>query len=154
MSKKIISAGLLMYRQIANKIEFYIVHPGGPFWAHKDIGAWSIPKGLVDDEDELLLTTAKREFNEETGFSAEGDFIELGEVTLKSRKRIVAWAFKKDIGDTELASNSFTMEWPPKSGKMTEFAEVDRGGYFSEAEAREKLNPAQVDFIDRLLAKL
>lgn len=149
-----ISAGLLMYRSRPEGIECYIVHPGGPFWAKKDEGAWSIPKGLIEEVDEDYLKTAQREFTEETGFSVEGPFIDLGEVTLKSRKRVVAWAFAGDIGDALPTSNLFTMEWPPRSGQEKEFPEIDRGGYFPPGEAKLKLNPAQAVFIDRLLAQI
>ena len=103
---KSLSAGLLMFRMIDGQPEFYLVHPGGPFWSKKDEGIWSIPKGLAE-EGELMLDAAKREFEEETGFTALGPFLELGEAKLKSGKRILAWGFERDVGDAELRSNAF-----------------------------------------------
>ncbi len=126
-----------------------LVNPGGPFWARKDQGAWSIPKGLFDDT-ENALHAAKREFNEETGLEADGAFVELGEVKQPGGKIVHAWALEKDLDVTEIKSNSFTMEWPKNSGKMREYPEIDRAGWFGMDEARTKLLKGQVAFLDRL----
>ena len=126
-----------------------LVHPGGPFWARKDEGAWSIPKGILD-ENENALDAAKREFNEETGLEADGDFIELGEVKQPSGKIVHAWALEKNLDVTEIQSNSFTIEWPKNSGKMTEYPEIDKAGWFSLDEARTKILKGQLALLDRL----
>ncbi|EUC01472.1 NUDIX hydrolase [Rhizobium sp. CF080] len=146
------SAGLLIFRQAAGDPEVFLVHPGGPFWARKDEGAWSIPKGLVDEgEDEL--TAAKREVFEEVGARMEGDFEWLGEYRQPGGKRVLAWSIEADINATAIVSNTFTMEWPPKSGLMKEFPEVDRAGWFSLDEAERKILKGQqqilVDFAAR-----
>lgn len=149
------SAGILIYRRQGASIEVLLVHPGGPFWARKDAGAWSIPKGLVEDGDEDHPAAAAREFFEETGFPCpEGEKLDLGEVKMKSGKLIHAWAVEGDLDATQLKSNVFPMEWPPKSGKTQDFPEIDRGQYFSLDEARLKLHPSQIPFIDRLLELL
>lgn len=125
------------------------MHPGGPFWAKKDAGAWSIPKGEVaPGEDEL--STAKREFEEELGFPPQGELIPLGSVTLKSGKVVRAWAFEGDCDPKAIKSNTFTVEWPPRSGRRQEFPEVDRAGFFSLEEARKKINPGLAELLDRL----
>ena len=126
-----------------------LVHPGGPFWARKDEGAWSIPKGILD-ENEDPLDAAKREFNEETGLEADGDFIELGEVKQPSGKIVHAWALEKDLDVREIQSNSFTMEWPKNSGKIREYPEIDRAGWFGLDEARTKILKGQLALLDRL----
>ena len=145
-----ISAGLLMYRTRNGALVVLLVHPGGPFWRTKDLGAWSIPKGETEiDEDPLLA--ARREFKEETGFAPRGDFISLGDVRLKSGKIIHAWAFQGDCDPTLLKSNVFSLEWPPKSGKFIDVPEVDQAAFFSMAVARTKINPAQATFLDRLV---
>jgi predicted NUDIX family NTP pyrophosphohydrolase len=148
------SAGILMYRAAGSGRELLLVHPGGPFWAKKDEGAWSIPKGeYAPDEDPL--TAAKREFAEELGsVSPEGDYLDLGEVVQPSRKRLVVFAIEGDFDPATLTSNLFEMEWPPKSGQMQSFPEVDRAGWFARDDARKKILPGQVPFIDRLLARL
>jgi len=151
MSKK--SAALLPFRDREGRLEVFLVHPGGPFWAKKDAGAWSLPKGEHQD-DEGPLAAARREFSEETGFTAEGEFLPLGSVKQKSGKTVSAWAFMFDADPAALRSNLFSMEWPPKSGRMAEFPEVDRAGWFDIANAREKLLPAQAPFLDRLSALL
>ncbi|MGH9858193.1 MAG: NUDIX domain-containing protein, partial [Acidobacteriota bacterium] len=148
------SAGILVYKKKNNVTEVLIVHPGGPFWAKKDKGAWSIPKGEPQEGDDRL-ETAKREFREETGHEApNGEFIELGSIKNKSGKVIYAWAVEGDLDASNVKSNTFTMEWPPKSGNQQEFVEVDKAGWFNLEKAKEKLNPAQADFIDRLAEAL
>lgn len=143
------SAGLLMYRR-NNGLEVFLVHPGGPFWAKKDLGVWSIPKGEYAAGEEPLAA-ARREFEEETGFPAEGDFIDLGTVEQASGKIVSAWAFAGDCDPQNLRSNSFEMEWPPRSGRKMEFPEVDRGGWYSIEDARRYLLAGQQVFLDRLL---
>ena len=151
MPKK--SAGILLYR-IRNKLpEVFLVHPGGPFWANKDGGAWTIPKGEFD-EDEDPLDAAKREFKEETGTKISGEFIELNPIRQKSGKIVLAWAVEGDIEPTKIISNEFEMEWPPKSGKMISFPEVDRAGWFEIEEALRLIIPAQASLLENLLAKL
>ena len=123
------SAGLLIHRRIAGAFEFLLVHPGGPFWARKDEGAWSIPKGLIgDDEDEL--GAAKREAEEELGVAVDGDFQLLGSYKQPGGKIVIAWSVQADIDANAVKSNMFTMEWPPKSGRLREFPEVDRAAGF------------------------
>ena len=147
MSKQ--SAGILLYRKINNQIEVFLVHPGGPFYKNKDDGVWSIPKGeFLDDED--ALKAAKREFLEETGQSIDGNFMKLKPVKLKSGKTVHAWAVEGDIDQEIIVSNLFEMEWPPRSGKMASFAEVDRAAWFGPAVAKVKVNPAQIALIDEL----
>ena len=144
-----ISAGLLAYRIVDSRIEVLLVHPGGPLWQNRDAGVWSIPKGeLTADENDLAA--ARREFEEETGIAAVGPFVALGEARQKSGKLVRAWACPGDYDVATFRSNTFEMEWPPRSGKYCRFPEVDRAAYFSFETAREKLNPAQVAFIDRL----
>jgi predicted NUDIX family NTP pyrophosphohydrolase len=131
-------------------LELFLVHPGGPFFTKKDSGAWSIPKGLIED-DENRLATARREFTEETGVETpEEGYVSLGEITQKSGKVVQAWAFEGDCDPSAISSNTFEMEWPPRSGRKQTFPEVDRAAFYSIAEARIKLNPAQVAFIERL----
>ena len=125
------------------------MHPGGPFWANKDLGAWSIPKGEFND-DENALDAAIREMEEETGHKVDGKFIELTPVRIKSGKTIYAWALKQDFDPADLQSNSFEMEWPPKSGIKKSFPEVDRAAWFTPEEAREKINPGQLPLIAEL----
>jgi predicted NUDIX family NTP pyrophosphohydrolase len=144
------SAGLLMYRRRDGALEVLLAHPGGPFFAKKDQGAWTLPKGLVD-EGEDPLEAAKREFTEETSFPiATERFLPLGEVVQKGGKTVVAWAFEGDCDPARLASNSYEIEWPPKSGRWKSYPEVDRARWCSPAEARVKLNPAQAEFVERL----
>ncbi len=128
------SAGILLFRRAPAGVEVLLVHPGGPFWAKKDVGAWSIPKGLAD-EGEDLLAAAKREFLEETGMPVEGEFLDLGAHKQPSGKTIVAWACEGDFDPASLKSNTFSVEWPPRSGRMAEFPEVDRAAWFSIDEA-------------------
>ena len=143
------SAGLLMYRRREGQLEVFLVHPGGPFWAKKDLGAWSISKGEYV-EGELALDAARREFQEETGFAAEGDFLELGAVQQASGKVVMAWALEGDCDPSKLVSNLCEIEWPPRSGRKIEIPEVDRGDWFSIAEARERILKSQAPFLDRL----
>jgi len=151
MTKK--SAGILMYRFREMKLQVFLVHPGGPFWSRKDKAAWSIPKGEFDDL-EAPLEAAKREFQEETGMPVTGDFINLGEVKQPGRKIIYVWAVEGDCDPAAIKSNTFEMQWPPKSGKYKSFPEVDRAGWFSLGEAREKLHKGQVVLVDRLAEAL
>jgi predicted NUDIX family NTP pyrophosphohydrolase len=144
-----VSAGLLMYRKSGSILEVFLVHPGGPLWAKKDEGAWSIPKGLVD-EGEDRLEAAKREFLEETSIHPAVPFICLGDIRQKSGKRVYAWAFAGNCDLSQINSNTFTLEWPPKSGQMKEFREIDKGEFFSIPDARRKIIQAQADFLDRL----
>lgn len=151
MAKK--SAGMLMYRLRDGKLEVLLVHLGGPFWAKKDAGAWFLPKGEVEPgEDELVA--AKREFKEETGFDPGDELQPLGSVKHKSGKTVTAWAFEGDCDPASLKSNMFTMEWPPRSGKEREFPEIDRANFFTVDAAREKIHPAEFEFVARLNALL
>jgi predicted NUDIX family NTP pyrophosphohydrolase len=148
------SAGILLHRTGAAGLEVLLVHPGGPFWARKDLGAWSIPKG-EHDEGEEPSACARREFAEETGTTLpEGALDDLGTVKLKSGKVVYAFAVAGDLDPATLVSNTFELEWPPRSGRMQTFPEVDRAAWFDLATAREKLNPAQAAFVDRLEALL
>ncbi len=147
MAKK--SAGLLIYRHRQSGTEVFLVHPGGPFWARKDEGAWSIPKGeYAPGEDPL--ETARREFQEETGFEAGGDFIPLTPRKQPGGKVISAWALEGDCDASLIKSNTFSMEWPPRSGRQQEFLEVDRAGWFTVHAAKEKILKGQVPFLDEL----
>jgi predicted NUDIX family NTP pyrophosphohydrolase len=147
------SAGLLMFRRRPTGFEVFLVHPGGPYWAKKDLGAWSIPKGEYAEGDEPL-EAAQREFAEETGFSSAGDFIALGEVKQPSGKIVTAWAFEGDCNPDDLRSNTCIIEWPPRSGRNLEIPEVDRGSWFSIDESRQRLLKGQLPFLDRLLSAL
>lgn len=144
------SAGILLYRFVAGRPEVLLVHPGGPYWARKDAGAWTIPKGLCEPH-ESPLETARREFREETGFEARGPFLDLGEIKQPSGKRIHIWASEQDVDTAQLASISFSLEWPRKSGVIREYPEVDRGAWFGIDAARKKILPGQAGFIERLL---
>ncbi len=147
MTKK--SAGLLMYRFRNGHPEVFLVHPGGPYWAKKDLGAWSIPKGEYPEVEDAFAA-AKREFYEETGFEATGEFRELAALRQPGGKIIRAWALQGDCDAQAARSNSFTMEWPPKSGRQAEFPEIDRAGWFGVDVAREKILKGQRGFIDEL----
>jgi predicted NUDIX family NTP pyrophosphohydrolase len=150
VAKKNLSAGLLMYRRRAGQVEVLLAHPGGPFWTTRDDGAWSIPKGLVDDGEDHL-TTAKREFEEELGVTPNAErFLELGEVRQKAGKTVVAFAFEGDLDPTTIESNTFKAEWPPRSGQWRSFPEVDRAAFFPLDVARVKMNPAQAELLSRL----
>jgi predicted NUDIX family NTP pyrophosphohydrolase len=147
------SAGILLFRNIAAELEVLLVHPGGPYWAKKDAGAWSIPKGeYLEGKDPL--DAAKREFSEETGVSVEGNFIDLGEVKQAGGKVVRAWALERDLDPSLIRSNTFEMEWPPKSGVIREFPEVDSGSWFSLGVAQNKLLNGQLEFLTRLAERL
>ncbi|OCX50927.1 hypothetical protein BEL04_19595 [Mucilaginibacter sp. PPCGB 2223] len=147
------SAGILLYRKTGPALEFFLVHPGGPFFKNKDNGAWSIPKGEFND-DEDALAAARREFEEETGLVIDGKFIPLNAVKLKSGKTVQAWAVEGDIDHTQIISNTFSIEWPPKSGAIQTFPEVDRAAWFGYEEALIKINPAQADLLKQILQLL
>jgi predicted NUDIX family NTP pyrophosphohydrolase len=147
------SAGILMYRRSGGGLELLLVHPGGPFWAKKDLGAWSIPKGEYAP-DESPLAVAQREFEEETGARLHGDFAPLGEVVQPGRKIVTAWAVEGNFDVASLKSNSFELEWPPRSGRKATFPEVDRAQWFGLAEARRRILQGQRPFIERLPAAL
>lgn len=151
-----LSAGLLMFRRRDGKIDILLVHPGGPFFRNKDDGHWSIPKGVPDSPNEDLFQRAQIEFEEELGFRPKIDnAIELGTITQRGGKVVHAWAFEGDLPNEFVCrSNTFQLEWPPRSGKMCEFPEVDRAEMFDVDLARRKMNPAQVPFLDRLLDAL
>jgi predicted NUDIX family NTP pyrophosphohydrolase len=150
------SAGILLYRRPGPEPEVLLVHPGGPFWARKDDGAWSIPKGeYADDEDPRAA--ALREFEEELGTAPPDGadaLLDLGEVRQRSGKVVAAYALEGDLDASAISSNTFPMEWPPRSGRTQDFPEVDRAGWFAPADARAKLNPAQAELVDRLLERL
>jgi len=147
------SAGIIVFKIEANELMIFLVHPGGPLWQKKDTGAWSIPKGEFDD-DENALEAAKREFKEETGYTISGDFIELTTIKQKSGKMVYAWAVESNIDAENIQSNSFTMEWPPKSNKIITLPEVDKAAWFTVDAAKTRINPAQVPLIDELAVKL
>lgn len=147
------SAGLLMYRIRQRSVEVFLVHPGGPFWESKDKGAWTIPKGQYLDDEEPLAA-AKREFHEETGFVPSGEFLPLGTIRQLSGKFVEAWAFEGDCNPEDLHSITCEVEWPPRSRKMIEVPEVDRGGWFSIADAHEALLPKQRTFLSSLCERL
>ena len=145
------SAGILLYRNTNNILEVFLVHPGGPFFKNKDEGSWSIPKGeFLDDEE--ALTAAKREFEEETGQTIDGNFISLGSIKQKSGKTVYAWAVEGNINHETIFSNTCEIEWPPRSGKKLTIPEIDRAAWFEVDEAKRKINPAQAELIDRLTA--
>ncbi len=150
MAKK--SAGILMYRFRQGQIEFLLVHPGGPFWAKKDAGAWSIPKGEFDNDD--AMETAKREFLEETGTPVDGEMMALAPQKQHSGKIVYAWALEGNLEASKITSNTFELEWPPKSGQKQAFPEVDRAEWFSPGQAVKKINPGQVPFISEIMEKL
>jgi predicted NUDIX family NTP pyrophosphohydrolase len=134
-------------------LEVFLVHPGGPFWARKDLGAWSIPKGEYPIEEDPL-DAAKREFQEETGFAAQGVFISLGEIKQSAAKIVSAWAFEGDCDPAQIHSNSVLLEWPPRSGRQISVLEVDRAGWFTVDEARQRLLKGQTPFLDVLIEKV
>lgn len=147
------SAGLLMFRRRGPDLEFFLVHPGGPFWSKKNFGAWSIPKGEYTEE-EKPLEAAKREFEEETGVVPSGNFIALDEIKQASGKVVTAWAFEGDCSLQQVRSNTFSMEWPPRSGRMQEFPEVDRAGWFSLDDARRRILKGQLGFLERCIRRI
>jgi predicted NUDIX family NTP pyrophosphohydrolase len=151
-NRPVVSAGLLLYRRLEGKLEFFLAHPGGPFWAKKDEGAWTIPKGQVNAGEDLLAA-ACREFEEETGIHAAGPFRDLGSIRQKSGKLVHAWAFEGDADPAAIVSNTTEIEWPPSSGQRLTVPEIDRCAWFDPATARAKINPAQVEFL-RVLEEL
>lgn len=142
------SAGLLLYRRRA-EIEVFLVHPGGPFWKNKDLGAWSIPKGEIEEGEDPLVA-ARREFTEETGFPIDGEFVSLSSVKQAGGKVVHAWMIETDCDPEAIVSGRFEMEWPPKSGKLQEFPEIDRAAWFGLGEARRRILAGQVELLDRL----
>jgi len=142
-----------MYRWTKDELEVFLVHPGGPLWARKDQGAWTLPKGEYEPEEDPLIA-AQREFHEETGFVASGNFIELGSVRQKSGKIVIAWAFEGNCDPTELVSNTCDIEWPPRSGKRIEILEVDRGRWYELAEAHRYIREEQRELLDALIKQL
>jgi predicted NUDIX family NTP pyrophosphohydrolase len=147
------SAGILCYRYRDQLLEVFLVHPGGPFWVKRDAGAWSLPKGLIE-ADEQPLAAARREFKEETGFEVNGEFFALGQLKQPSRKIVHAWAVQMDLDASQLHSNTFSLEWPKGSGNIREYPEVNKGEWFELAEARQKIYQGQALFLDRLLEHL
>lgn len=147
------SAGILAYKYVGEKLEVMLAHPGGPFWAKKDDAAWSIPKG-VQEADEEIIDTAKREFEEETGCKIENELIELGTIKQSSKKMITIYAIEMDIDVDKVKSNLFEMEWPPKSGNIQKFPENDRAQWFTVEIARKKIFKGQIGFLDKLVAAL
>jgi len=143
------SAGMILFRVRDAELQVLLVHPGGPFWKKKDDGAWFVPKGEVEVGEEVL-DAAKREFQEETGISPRGEFLALGSVKQKSGKTIFAWAFEGDCDPAKIKSNTFTIEWPPKSGRVAEFPEIDRADFFTLAQAKIKMHPVEFPFVERL----
>ena len=148
-----ISAGILLFRFRNGSIEVLIAHPGGPFWAKKDDGAWSIPKGLVEPGEDLLKA-AIREFREETGTTISGNCLKLSPIKLRAGKIVVPFAVEHDLDPSLIRSNTFSVEWPPRSGRHREFPEIDRAGWFTPDVAKRKLNPAQAAIVDELLRVL
>jgi predicted NUDIX family NTP pyrophosphohydrolase len=142
------SAGLVMFRRL-KELEVFLVHPGGPIWAKKNEGAWTIPKGEYE-KDENPLAAARREFEEETGFKAAGSFLDLGTIRQKSGKRVAAWAFEGDCDPANLKSNTCEIEWPPRSGRRLEIPEIDRGRWFSLEEAKQYIREEQSPLLDNL----
>ena len=147
------SAGILPFREVSGRLEVLLVHPGGPLWAGKDEGAWSIPKGEFGGDEEPLVA-AKREFEEETGFTPDGEMIPLQTLRQPSGKLIYAWAMKCDVDPAGLRSNTFSLEWPPKSGRYREFPEIDRAAWFPVEAAGRKILKGQAAFLVHLQEKL
>lgn len=148
------SGGILLWRRGADGIEVLLAHPGGPYWATKDAGHWTLPKGEVE-HGETVEAVARREFAEETGHAApDGPAVDLGEIVQKSGKRVCSWALEGDLDPATAVSNAFEMEWPPHSGRVVAFPEIDRVAWFGLVEARARLKPAQAPFLDRLAAAL
>jgi predicted NUDIX family NTP pyrophosphohydrolase len=147
------SAGMLLFRRKDNRLEVFLAHPGGPFWAHKDAGAWTIPKGLIN-KGETTLLAACREFEEETGIRPQGNFLPLGSIRQKAGKTVHAWAWEGEADPSQTTSNLMKMEYPKGSGNWLTFPEVDRCAWFDSEDAKRFINPAQIEFIDRLKSLL
>jgi predicted NUDIX family NTP pyrophosphohydrolase len=147
------SGGILLYKFVEGRLQVMLAHPGGPFWAKKDAGSWSIPKGQLNDDEEPLAA-AKREFNEETGHAIEGNFIALGDLKQHSGKIVHAWAIESDLDVATINSNTFSLEWPKKSGKVKEYPEIDRAAWFDVNDAKLKILKGQAGFLDRLIAMI
>jgi predicted NUDIX family NTP pyrophosphohydrolase len=147
------SAGLLLYRRKGKAFEFFLVHPGGPFWRRRDDGAWTVPKGAIEPGEDPLAA-ARREFTEETGFAVDGEFVELGDFKQPGGKHVAVWAVQGDCDPAKLTSNEFEMEWPPRSGKRQSFPEVDRGQWFGVDEARGKFLVGQRPILDAFRDKI
>ena len=143
------SAGLLLFRRRPNGLELFLAHPGGPFWHNRDAGAWTIPKGVTEEGEDILMA-ACREFEEETGIQPVGPFVPLGSIRQKAGKLVHAWAWEGDADPARVNSNTMNTEWPRGSGRFITFPEVDRCAWFDHRTAREKINPAQAELIDRL----
>ena len=148
-----LSAGILMFRTCDSTLQVFLVHPGGPFWRNKDAGAWSVPKGEYTEEEDPL-DAAKREFHEETGCEVRGECIPLGQIKQSGGKLVTAFAVKGDCSPATIRSNTFSVEWPPKSGRQQEFPEIDRAAWFSLDEARTRIVKGQAGFLDRLLSAI
>jgi predicted NUDIX family NTP pyrophosphohydrolase len=147
------SAGILLFRRKDQQLEFFLVHPGGPFFAKKDLGFWTVPKGELN-EDEEALTAAIREFKEETGQSLAGDFIELTPIVQKGGKKVLCWAIEGELDLSTIVSNTFDIEWPPRSGKRQSFAEIDKAQWFAYSDAVKYVNEKQIDLLDELKSRL
>jgi predicted NUDIX family NTP pyrophosphohydrolase len=147
------SAALLVYKHAPDGIQVFLVHPGGPFWAKKDLGAWSIPKGEFDDSEDGLAA-ARREFREEVGQEIDGDFIVLTPVKQRGGKMVHAWAIEGEVDEAAVKSNEFEMEWPPRSGRKAQFPEIDQGRWFPIAEAKRRILTGQAPILDELAARV
>jgi predicted NUDIX family NTP pyrophosphohydrolase len=147
------SAGILLFKKTGESLEFFLVHPGGPFFVRKDEGFWTVPKGEPDGEEQPLIA-AIREFEEETGKTLSGEFIELTPIVQKGGKKVLCWAIAGDLDPENLVSNTFEIEWPPRSGKMQSFAEIDKAAWFNYNQAVKYINGKQIAFLDELIAKL
>jgi predicted NUDIX family NTP pyrophosphohydrolase len=148
------SAGLLVYRKSGGSLEVFLVHPGGPFWAAKDLGAWSIPKGELEAGKEDALAAARREFGEETGFKVDGPFVPLSAIRQPGGKIVLAWGVEGDFDPADMKSNVFSLEWPPRSGRTREFPEADRGAWFGIEEAKGRILAGQIPLLDELETRL
>ncbi len=142
-----------MYRFRGDELQILLAHPGGPFWKRKDEGAWSIPKGLFE-ENESPFDAAKREFKEEIGFEVNGNFVNLGSLKQSSKKIVHIWALESDLDETQVVSNKFALEWPKNSGNIKDYPEIDKAGWFGIEQAKKKIQKGQIGFIDRLISKL
>ncbi|ARS38354.1 NUDIX hydrolase [Sphingobacteriaceae bacterium GW460-11-11-14-LB5] len=147
------SAGILLFRRKNQQVEFFLVHPGGPFFAKKDLGFWTVPKGELNESEEAL-TAAIREFKEETGQDIAGNFIELAPIIQKGGKKVLCWALEGDLDPSTIVSNTFEIEWPPRSGKRQSFAEVDKAEWFTYSKAITYINEKQIALLDELKSKL